>query len=294
LNGLVEAELPILRRLVTSRVEVEWTPGPALWLNCARTEMRQALLNLCANARDAMPRGGRLRLSTARVERARPEQETALAFARLAIADDGVGMDAATRERIFEPFFTTKGKGKGTGLGMAVVSAAVERNGGFLELETQPGAGSTFTLFFPLVDAPAESTLHPIGQDRPVSGRETVLVVDDDEGARKMLTRYLQKHGYTIHTANDGQEALEVLARSPQVDLIVSDAVMPGLGGRELLDAVSKERPELPFLFCSGFPAGTISAEILASPHRALLPKPFSEEALLREVRELLERREAP
>lgn len=153
LNRLVEAELPILRRLVTSQVSLEWQPGPALWIKCARTEMRQALLNLCANARDAMPNGGRLKLSATLATRQSPGQYTPKAYACLSVCDTGVGMDAATRDKIFEPFFTTKGKTKGTGLGMTVVSAAIERQSGFLELDSTPGKGTTFSLFFPIVAA---------------------------------------------------------------------------------------------------------------------------------------------
>jgi signal transduction histidine kinase len=290
LNRVVEAELPILRRLVTARVKVDWEPGPALWVKCARTEMRQALLNLSANARDAMPRGGRLRLSTASVQRPPPGKEEPSHFACLTIGDDGVGMDGLTRDRIFEPFFTTKDATKGTGLGMSVVSAAVERHQGFLELATELGKGTTFSLFFPLVEAPARDLVPPSsGARSELRGTETVLIVDDDEGARKMLARYLQKHGYTLHTANDGEEALELIARLDKIDLVVSDAVMPKLGGRALFEAVTKERPELPFLFCSGFPAGTIPADFLDAPHRDLLSKPFSEEALLEKVRQLLD-----
>lgn len=287
LNAVIEAELPILRRLVTTKVKIEWTPGPPLWLKCARTEMRQALLNLCANARDAMPRGGHLRLSTTRVERTRPGGGTVSAFARFVVSDDGTGMDRATRERLFEPFFTTKGKGKGTGLGMVVVSQAVEQHDGFLELESEPGHGTTFSLFFPLVDAPPPRASERAPSTPPTAFGTTVLVVDDDEGARKMLARYLEKHGYTVLTANDGQEAVELLRRVETIDLVISDAMMPRMGGRALLDVVSEERPELPFLFCSAAPAGSLPADIFEAPHRALLPKPFSEEALLRQVEAL-------
>jgi signal transduction histidine kinase len=153
LNQIVEGELPILRRLVTSQVTLEWRPGPPLWVKCARTEMRQALLNLSANARDAMPNGGRLQISAMLTMRPSAEGGTPRSYACLAIRDTGTGMDAATRDKIFEPFFTTKGKAKGTGLGMTVVSAAVEAQNGLLELETEPGKGTTFSLFFPIVDS---------------------------------------------------------------------------------------------------------------------------------------------
>jgi len=289
LNRVIEAELPILRRLVTARVKLEWSPGPPAWLKCARTELRQALLNLCANARDAMPQGGELHVSTARVTRARPGRDTLEAFVCCVVRDDGIGMDEQTRERIFEPFFTTKGKNKGTGLGMAVVAGAVERHDGFVELETAPGNGATFSLFFPSVDAPASATLPPTPSTTEHAGREVILVVDDDEGARKMLARYLQKHDYALIVASDGQEALELLAGGRHVDLIVADAIMPRLGGRDLFDAVRKERPALPFLFCSGFHAGTLASAELDAPHCALLPKPFSERALLEMVRKLLD-----
>jgi len=289
LNQFVEGELSILRRLVTTRITLEWTPGPPLWLKAARTELRQALLNLCANARDAMPKGGRLLIATSRVERARPGETSRAAFACLQVGDTGTGMDATVRERIFEPFFTTKGKAKGTGLGMAVVSAALERNQAFLDLQTELGKGSTFSLFFPLLDAqPLDSQTFPAAHAQ-LSGGETLLVVDDDEGARKMLTRYLQAHGYTLLIASDGEEALEILRGQQKIDLVVTDAVMPKLGGRALFELVRDDRPNLPFLFCSGFPAGTIPADFLEAPGRALLSKPFSEEALLQRVRQLLD-----
>src|SRR6478736_18780 len=289
LNRFIEGKLSILRRLVTSRVILEWQPGPPLWLKAARTELRQALLNLSANARDAMPDGGRLQISTTRVHRPRPGQEEAAAFACLTISDTGIGMDAAVRDRIFEPFFTTKGKAKGTGLGMAVVSAALERNHGFLDLHTDLGKGTRFSLFFPLLERqPPDSHAFPAATST-LSGRETLLVVDDDEGTRKMLTRYLQKHGYTLLLASDGHEALQILHGEQKIDLVVTDAVMPKLGGRDLFDLVHGDRPNLPFLFCSGFPAGTIPADFLESPGRALLSKPFSEEALLQRVRQLLD-----
>ena len=288
LNALIEAELPILRRLVTTKVKVDWVPGPPLWLKCARTELRQLLLNLCANARDAMPTGGRLQLSTSRTERLAPKQLTPAAFACLVVSDEGIGMDEATRQRIFEPFFTTKGKANGTGLGMPVVSAAVEQHDGFLELVSEPGKGTTFSLFFPLLAAPdSRLSEHTTGPSQSLSGTETILVVDDDDGVRKMLIGYLQKHGYSVLSASNGEEALTVL-HEQGVDLVVSDAVMPRMGGRALFDVASEEQPSLPFLFCSGFPQGTISPEILEQPHRALLPKPFSEQALLHLVRALL------
>lgn len=164
LNQVVEGELPILRRLLTARVEVQWAPAEPLWLRCARTEMRQALLNLCANARDAMPKGGTLRISTAKVERRRPEADAAEDYACLMVSDTGSGMDASTRERLFQPFFTTKGA-KGTGLGMSVVAAAVEHHRGFVEVESEPGKGTTFSLFFPLVAAGQSDAARPSNAD---------------------------------------------------------------------------------------------------------------------------------
>jgi len=288
LNQIVEGELPILRRLVSSRVTLEWRPGPPLWVKCARTEMRQALLNLAANARDAMPSGGRLQISGKLTTRQTPEASRPRSYACLSISDTGIGMDAATREKIFEPFFTTKGKTKGTGLGMTVIAAAVEGQHGFLELDTELGKGTTFSLFFPSVNE--RKSLRPPASLAPTGARgEHILVVDDDEGARRILTRYLEGQGYAVSTASSGVQALALLRRSEPIHLVISDAVMPEMSGRELFDTVNVERPELPFLFCSGFAAGMISGQALEAGHRALLNKPFSQQELLEKVQQLLD-----
>jgi len=290
LNRLVEEELPIVRRLVTSRVTVEWAPGPAVWVKCARKEMRQALLNLCANARDAMPQGGRLRVATARVERVRPGgAATPIAHACLSIADNGTGMDAATRDRIFEPFFTTKGKTKGTGLGMTVVSAAVERQGGFLELETELGRGTTFSLFFPLVEQPAGVGVSPVAPSQAAPPRaQTVLVVDDDEGSRKVLARYLQRNAYAVLTATDGQDALDLLARGPKVDLVISDTLMPRMGGEPCSTPSARSAPTSRSCSAAAMPTATSPAKSWRCQTAPCWSSPSQKTRSWREVRRLL------
>jgi CheY-like chemotaxis protein len=199
-------------------------------------------------------------------------------------------MDEATRQRIFEPFFTTKSKTKGTGLGMAVVVAAVEQHAGFVEVESSPGAGTTFSVFLPLVAAPrGQAATHGAGAPNTLSGTETILVVDDDQAVLKTLRRYLEKHGYSVLGASTGEEAIDVFLHAERLDLVVSDVVMPTMGGVALFQTVNERSPGLPFLFCSGLPAGGIAPEILELPHRALLAKPFSEQVLLRKVRQLLD-----
>lgn len=152
------------------------------------------------------------------------------------------------------------------------------------------GRGTTISLYFSLTDAPrTAAAIAPAEISSRLTGNETVLIVDDDEGVRKTLRRYLEKYGYQVIVAQDGDQAYELLSQTPNIALVVSDAVMPRMTGRQLFDLVSQQRPLLPFLFCSGFPAGTFSQEILAQPHRALLAKPFSEAALVAKVRHLLD-----
>jgi signal transduction histidine kinase len=182
LNRVIEAELPIVRTLVSSRVRLQWDPGPPLWLKGARTEIRQLLLNLCANGRDAMPEGGNLRISTERAERATPDAGAPADFACLVVSDDGSGMDEETRRRLYEPFYTTKAT-KGTGLGMSVVLAAVEQHAGSIEIESTPGRGTTFSIFFPLAASPEATP-----SERAPSSREALF------GTEHILVHFCPNH----------------------------------------------------------------------------------------------------
>lgn len=288
LNALIEADLPLVRRLMSSRVEVHWRPGPELWFRAAKVEFRQLLLNLCANARDAMPDGGELTISTSVVTRTRPNGTTPQTFALLSVADQGTGMDDETITRLFEPFFTTKANTTGTGLGMAVVAAAVEQHKALIEVSSTLGKGTTICILLPTVDPPAEQDVVGNGlSPRELTGKERVLVVDDDERVVRTVRRSLESHGYTVLSASDGSKALQALSHST-VDLVISDVSMPNMGGLQLLERVHRDYPQVAFMLCSAVPAGSAAEHFMLEAHLTLLPKPFSEATLLTKVRELL------
>ena len=237
---VVRAIEPVLSRALgeTSRLAIRLDPDLGA-VKADRGQLEQVLLNLALNARDAMPAGGRLSLETAniRLDRAYVEAKGLEAmkpglYARLVVSDTGHGMDRETLEHVFEPFFTTKAVGEGTGLGLATVYGIVRQSGGFIWAYSEPGTGTTFKIYLPLIDAPVMAT----SASRALSvagGRETLLVAEDDDAVRDVLARSLREYGYTVLEARDGQHALEVATAAPAPpDLVVADVVMPGLAGR--------------------------------------------------------------
>jgi CheY-like chemotaxis protein len=212
-------------------------------------------------------------------------------YTRLAVSDTGSGMDEATRRRVFEPFFTTKEVGKGTGLGLATVYGIVQQSGGWIDVSSQVGRGSTFTIYLPAApEATAEEAARLRGRvpDLP-SGDETLLLVEDEEAVRTLSAAVLRQHGYTVLEARHGVEALDVLARSTgAVHLLVTDVIMPQMSGRVLADLVARERPGIRVLFTTGYADGGLNHGVL--PEGAVvLQKPFTPTELVRRVRELLD-----
>ena len=257
----------------------------------------QVLMNLCVNARDAMPEGGRL---TVRTRRAAVEPEAAArnpearpgVFASLSVEDSGCGMDQETLRRIFEPFFTTKGVGKGTGLGLATVYGIVKQHGGWIEVMSAPGQGSRFEVFLPVEDpAPA-----PVADAGAVAvargGRETILVVEDEEPLRRLVERILRHYDYQVHTAGTGKEAMGVWReRFGRFDLLFTDMVMPdGISGRELARRLRREAPGLKVLFTSGYSSELVAGEASWGAEFNFLPKPFSPARLVAAVRNAIEK----
>jgi CheY-like chemotaxis protein len=286
----------MLARLIGANVALasELHPEP-LPVRADRTQLEQIVVNLAVNARDAMPDGGRLTLRTAAVHRDACAPGAPATWAALIVSDDGSGIDAATRERIFEPFFTTKEVGKGTGLGLATVYGIVQQNAGHIEVESEPGRGTTFRILLPLSEAQIERgrDVSPHGEadgPRPPAGpRPVVLVVEDEAGVRCLVSRALRGGGFDVIEAHDGASALAASrAYDGSIDLLLTDLVMPGASGRVVADTVSRERPGLPVLFISGY-----SSEALGRPDglphgSRLLQKPFDGTTLLREVCALL------
>ena len=294
-NEVVQGMRSLLRRLIGEHIALvaAFDPEP-VFVRADHGQLQQVIVNLSVNARDAMPAGGTLMLATARVELgadfvASHPGSTAGPHVRLIVSDNGMGMDADVRRRVFEPFFTTKPVGKGSGLGLATVYGIVKQSGGYIDVESQPGHGSTFTIYLPRVAAPTESVSEaPAPAPRP--GRETVLLVEDESGVRALARRALQQFGYSVLEASNGVEALTVArASGDPIDLLLTDVVMPEMGGRELAQTLRRERPGTRVLFTSGYPDSGGMALDVAQSGVPYLPKPYSPNELAQKVREVLD-----
>jgi two-component system, cell cycle sensor histidine kinase and response regulator CckA len=256
------------------------------------------VINLALNARDAMPRGGHFTIESANVQLDEPylsrHPATAIApgsYVRLVVGDTGGGIPPEVQARIFEPFFTTKPVGQGTGLGLSMVYGIVKQSGGFVWVYSEPGHGTVFKLYLPRVGQLPEAR-GPLASGTIPRGDETILVVEDDEMVRLLTARLLASQGYTPIEARDGREALELVAAHPgQVQLVLSDVVMPELGGTEFARRLAELRPDLPILFMSGFTDDEVVRRGLLDPDAPYLQKPFDAAAIGRRVRELLDER---
>ncbi|MFO0584313.1 MAG: ATP-binding protein [Anaeromyxobacter sp.] len=291
LNEVVRGFHELLPRLIGEDVKVRVSTAPGrLRVRGDAGQLQQVLMNLAVNARDAMPGGGVLELSTA----ARAD-----GAAVLSVRDSGVGMDAALQARAFEPFFTTKPVGKGTGLGLSTCHGIVKQHGGEIELESAPGRGTTFRITLPGAaeepEAPAAATAPAAAAAARAPGAGTILLVEDEPLVRQLATRVLSAAGYAVVEAENGPGALALARRLEGIDLLLTDVVMPGIGGRELRDRIVAEHPGVPVLFMSGYPALPGSDEPLGfAPNEVILPKPFTGEELLAKVAQTLGRAAAP
>jgi CheY-like chemotaxis protein len=265
-----------------------------------RTQIEQVLINLALNARDAMPRGGRLRFSVAPAEidaeasREHPDVRPG-SYVRLGVQDSGVGMDATTLSRIFEPFFTTKPIGAGTGLGLALVHGIVYQNGGFIQVQSAPDQGSTFDVYLPRCEPEGASAESPRGTRR--SGNETILLVEDDDMAMRLTRRSLELLGYTVECAERGDRALHMIESGLKFDLLLTDILLPGLDGHSLYQQATRLRPGLAAVLMSGHTAEVFSSQKLDASGAAFLQKPFSRDELADKLRAALDARirlEAP
>jgi two-component system, cell cycle sensor histidine kinase and response regulator CckA len=295
-NAIVGEMEKLLRRIIGEDIvfETESEPAPAR-VKADPGQLEQVLMNLAVNARDAMPRGGRLTIRTSNVELAGPDALALAAppgrYVLLAVADSGTGMDAETQSRIFEPFFTTKDANKGTGLGLSTVYGIVQQSAGFLSLSSEPGKGTTFRIYLPHVDAAAPPspgrTAGPAGAAHHGTG--TILLAEDESAIRSIMRKVLARNGYQLIEAASGEEALECLAtHAGSVDLLISDVVMPGLNGPELAARLRTRFPALRVLYLSGYTDLTMLDRELARGRVAFLPKPFTPSALTEKVRQVL------
>jgi PAS domain S-box-containing protein len=290
LDLVVDGLGQMLRRLIGEDIDLQLSECPGLGRVYADpSQIEQVLLNLAINARDAMPRGGRLTIRTANVERAEagahahPDVRPGSSV-MLSVSDTGVGMDPATRARIFEPFFTTKEVGKGTGLGLSTVYGIVQQSGGHIEVESEPGRGTTFRIYLPRIEQTAEMPAPATGPASVPPGLETIMLVEDERDLRTLLYRTLTMQGYRVLVARGGQEAIEVARRyGGGIDLLITDVVMPGARGDELARAMLESGLVRAVLYMSGYPdAATL-------PGAAFLQKPFATGDLARKAREILD-----
>ena len=298
----------MLERLITEDVTLATRFGPDIGrVRADRVHIEQVVMNLVVNARDAMIAGGRIEIATERVEMAADEAAaipgaTPGSYARLTVSDDGHGMDATTRARIFEPFFTTKDQGKGTGLGLSTVYGTVRQAGGFITVESEPGRGTRFSVYLPREEAgdAADSTdvypAHTRTDTTPEPGSHTpptginILVVEDERPVRALMKKILGRKGYVVLEAADGEDALRVAAAFPgEIHLLVTDLVMPGLGGREVAERLVGERPDLRTIFVSGYTADEVVRRGVVSGEHVFLGKPFTPAALVACVGDVLE-----
>jgi two-component system, cell cycle sensor histidine kinase and response regulator CckA len=295
LDGLVRQTQNLLCRLLGEDIDLSTRLAAAG--GCVRadpSQLEQILMNLVVNARDAMPQGGALRLETQAVqldaERARQFADARPGpYLMLEVADDGSGMDATTLGRIFEPFFTTKEPGKGTGLGLAVVFGVVKQCEGFITVESQAGIGTTFRLYLPRMQVVADTSPASHYPELP-RGSETVLVVEDEASLRRFICLVLQTQGYRVLDAASGVEALTIADQyEGAIHLLLTDLVMPGLQGRQLVEALRAKRPDIKVLLVSGYTDDVLLGHGIVDAQHELLQKPFSPSMLARTVRSVLD-----
>jgi PAS domain S-box-containing protein len=291
LNAIVEGLKPMLERLIGEAIQVVVTLDPALRSIVGdASQVEQVVMNLSLNARDAMPSGGTLTIVT---RNATDEDHLPVGPAGphvlLTIRDTGTGMDAGTREHLFEPFFTTKPVGAGTGLGLSTVYGIVKQLGGFITVDTEVGKGSTFRIFLPASGSSPE-VAHTTAKPGPaVVGRETILLVEDEESVRRFAKHALERHGFHVIEAASAEQALSTVAAiDAAIDLLLTDVVMPHVSGPELAGRLQQTRPDLPVLYMSGYPASMVMQGTQPGTSVRLLPKPFTTAALLANVDEAL------
>jgi len=294
--GAVVAEVQkMLRRLIGEDIDLVATPEPGLGKVLADPgQIEQVLMNLAVNARDAMPNGGTLTLRTAdcEVDEAASRRLPGFRAGRyvtVTVSDTGQGIPERIRGRIFEPFFTTKEAGKGTGLGLATVYGIVKQSDGFIYVDSEVGVGTTFTIYLPRVERKASRPARAAAT-AAAGGPETILLAEDDPSLREITKEMLEASGYTVIAAASGQEALRLASEHGAVALLVTDVIMSGMSGRELAADLERTLPRLPVLYVSGYTADVIGPKGLLEPGISLLPKPYTAEALLGKVREILDR----
>jgi signal transduction histidine kinase len=290
LNALVQSLGRMLRRLIGEDIRLTTAPGAGLGaVRVDPGQIEQVLVNLAVNARDAMPDGGRLTIGTSNADVVASDDLPRGRYVVLQVTDSGVGMTPEILARVFEPFFTTKERGKGTGLGLATVYGIVQQSDGHVRVDSAPGAGTTFRVYLPRVEAPVEAPREAAPVTAPEAGSETVLVAEDEPLVRVLVRKTLTQAGYRVLEAGGGEEALQLAARHDgTIHLLVTDVVMPGMSGRELMRRLAEVRPSVKVLYMSGYSDEAVERHGVLDPGTAFIQKPFTPSVLARRVREVL------
>jgi hypothetical protein len=296
LNALIADLEKMLRRLIGEDIQFRTALAPGVGaVRADPGQLEQVIMNLAVNARDAMPHGGKLTVETANADLDDAYAQAHLPavpgrYAMLAVSDTGTGMDTQVKAHIFEPFFTTKETGKGTGLGLATVYGIVKQSNGYIWVYTEPGQGTSFKIYLPRVAAAAEPPAPKPMTPASLNGSETILLAEDEESVRNLTRRILAAHGYTVLTAADGQEALRLADQhAGPIHLLLTDVVMPNMGGRQLAERVVSARPATKVLYLSGYTDDAIIHHGVLEPGIAFLQKPFTPQGLARKLREVLD-----
>ncbi|HXN26993.1 MAG TPA: PAS domain S-box protein [Candidatus Acidoferrales bacterium] len=296
LNSLISEMQKMLPRLIGEDIEIVMALDPAIGsVKADQGQLEQVIMNLAVNARDAMPDGGKLVITTTNVSldeawtRLHPGSKVG-DYVMLAVADTGTGIDSETLVHIFEPFFTTKERGKGTGLGLATVYGVVKQSGGYVSVESAPGKGASFQIYLPRIEEPV-SVAEPVAPIvEAFRGAETILLVEDADALRKLTHMLLEQHGYHVLVAANGAAAMQLVEEKPEsIHLLLTDVIMPGLNGRALAERLQLRQPGLKVLYMSGYTDDAIADHGVLAAGIQLLHKPFSEENLIHKVREVLD-----
>jgi PAS domain S-box-containing protein len=297
LNEVIADTIKMLQRLISEDIQVTANLNPKVGrVNVDPGQFSQIIMNLAINARDSMPQGGKLTIETANIflDSGYARQHISVlpgAYVMLAISDNGSGMSDETKQHLFEPFFTTKKIGQGTGLGLATVYGIVKQSGGSIEVYSEERVGTTFKIYLPRVaEAPNVTTVSDTSPEMP-KGRETILLVEDEDLVRNLSNEILKTCGYTVIEARNGLEALEICEQIDcQFDLLMTDVIMPNMGGRELSEKLSKSLPNLRILFTSGYTDDTVVRHVVIETNTNFIQKPFTPESLANKIRQILDR----
>lgn len=295
LNQVIADTEPLLRRLIGEDVRIEVVTRECVSNIVADSgQLGQVLLNLALNARDAMPSGGVLTIETSNGRPAAtgdtPNGEANDDYVMLRVADTGEGMDDHTKAHLFEPFFTTKPKGKGTGLGLSTVYGVVKQSNAVISVDSAPQRGTEFRIYFPSTDQPVSAKVDGPQITRKLRGTERILLIEDDSSVRKLADRILGDHGYVVRVAADPHQAIDLFDQSPDdIDMVLTDLVMPEMSGREVMEQLHRKRPRLRVLYVSGYTDDEILRRGLHDPTVWFLQKPFTGAALLSTVRQVLD-----